>query len=56
MRDYNFDVIVLGGSISKAFSKFKTRMNKEIKARAVRKVPVVAGNINSGIIGAASLG
>ena len=49
------DVIVLGGKISRAFSKFKAGMNKEIKKRAIRKVPVVVGKEDSGIIGAANL-
>jgi glucokinase len=48
-------VVVLGGGISGAFSKFKTSMNKEIKKRAVNKTRVIKGNPESGIIGAAAL-
>jgi len=49
------DVVVLGGGISKAFRLFKDGMNKEIRKRAIRNVPVIVGNENSSIIGAASL-
>lgn len=49
------DVIVLGGGISNAFSKFKSSMNDEIKKRAAVKVKVVKGDKDSGIIGAAGL-
>ncbi|MBW2996164.1 ROK family protein [Candidatus Woesearchaeota archaeon] len=49
------DAVVIGGGISKAFSKFKAGMNKEISKRAVKKVPVVKGSSDSGIVGAASL-
>jgi glucokinase len=49
------DVIVLGGGISRAFNLFKNGMNKEINKRAIRKVPIVKGKEDSGIIGAACL-
>ena len=49
------DVVVLGGGIAKAFNLFKAGMNKEIRQRAARKVPVVVGDKDSGIIGAANL-
>ena len=49
------DVVVLGGGISRSFSRFKAGMNKEIKRRAIRKVKVVKGKEDSGIIGASWL-
>lgn len=48
-------VVVLGGGISRAFNKFKTAMNKEIKKRAMNKVKVIKGRGDSGILGAADL-
>lgn len=49
------DVVVLGGGISRAFNLFKQGMDKEIKKRAIRKVLVIKGKEDSGIIGASSL-
>ena len=49
------DIIVLGGGISRAFNKFKSSMNKEIKKRALNKVRVIKGREDSAIIGAAAL-
>ncbi|MEE9525378.1 MAG: ROK family protein [Candidatus Woesearchaeota archaeon] len=55
INSFDPEVVVLGGSVSKAFSKFKSEMNKEINKRAVKKVKVVKGSEDSGILGAASL-
>ncbi|MBD3354703.1 ROK family protein [Candidatus Woesearchaeota archaeon] len=55
INTFDPDAVVLGGGISKAFSKFKKGMNQEIKKRAIRKVNVVKGSEDSGMIGAANL-
>ena len=55
INSFDPDAVVLGGGISKAFKLFKDGMNKEIKKRAIRKVKVVRGNEDSGIVGAGSL-
>jgi len=49
------DVITLGGGISNSFNKFKPSMNKTIKKRALRNVPVIKGQYESHILGAADL-
>ncbi|MBR9691269.1 ROK family protein [Candidatus Woesearchaeota archaeon] len=55
INSFDPDVVVIGGGIAKGFSKFKAGMNKEIMKRVVRKVPVVKGKEDSGILGAACL-
>ena len=53
INTFDPEAVVLGGGISKSFDLFKRSMHSEIKKRAIRNVPVVRGNENSGILGAA---
>lgn len=55
INTFDPEVVVIGGGIARAFNLFKNSMNKEISKRAIRKVAVVKGKEDSGIIGAASL-
>lgn len=55
INTFDPEIIVLGGSISKSFDLFRNSMDKEIKKRAIRKVPVIKGKDDSAIIGAANL-
>ncbi len=55
IHTFDPDIIVIGGGISKAFSSFKSSMNKEIKKRARIKFKVIKGYEDSGILGAASI-